>query len=73
MKEISGTEYSEWRKGKNLRVASSFTDVLGTNPLGYGVPSSDTEYSLDNKTVSRVEGRKYEGKDWEYKFYIMQD
>lgn len=57
MTEVTRDQYFEAIKGKELELWSTFTDSEGTHPLGYGCPSSDTEWGVNDKVFCRMETR----------------
>lgn len=77
MERVDVITFHNYFKKYKFKVFSSFTDVAGTSPLGYGRPAIDTKYGLDGfdepilKTEMRKESR--DDMEWKYKYYANKE
>lgn len=74
-KPVTLEEFVSFRDEHNLKAVSSFTDMDGTSPFGYGIPAVDTNYGLDAgegyKEMAWIEMRKESTEDeWNIKYLI---
>lgn len=75
MKKVTKEEYFDFfKKNKDLKPISSFSDMDGTLPFGYGVPAMDTNWGLEetDEPLARCEMRKENRhcKDWQCEFFL---
>jgi hypothetical protein len=74
MKQVTKEEYTEVFRKQKLKPISSFTDIDGVMPFGYGCPAMDTDWGTieSDEPIARLEARKdgVEDKDWNYTYYL---
>jgi len=71
--EITKKQFYEiWDKNPNMSVHSSFTDVDGLAPYGYGRPAMDTTWGYEKEIVSTEQRKDYAEDDWEWKYYDLR-
>jgi len=76
MKQVTKEEYMDYFKTHKMRPVSSFTDMDGVIPFGYGCPAADTDWAEDgsDKVTARVEMRKESRDDnfWQFTYYLEE-
>ena len=74
MKKVTKEEYQQAFDKFKLKPISSFSDMDGILPFGYGIPAMDTDWGIDgqDEPIARCEMRKESRHDteWVYTFYL---
>lgn len=72
--EITMQNYNGLLDWHYWSVSSTFTDMSGTHPLGYGIPAMDTEYSLkEDETIKLRTHSTLENGKWVDRFYRSEN
>ena len=74
MKKVTKEEYQQAFDKFRLKPISSFSDMDGILPFGYGIPAMDTDWGIEgqDEPIARCEMRKESRHDteWVYTFYL---
>jgi hypothetical protein len=74
MIKVDKETYMKAFKNQKLKPVSSFTDLDGVLPFGYGIPAMDTDWGAEDSdiVIARSEARKKSRLDleWEYTYYL---